>query len=115
MFILSIKNAIFTFKISFFASLSHETVSFIPVMDVFEDYRNDYLTMQEEMIYEEAASFDEVISQLKLLQGRIRLKHEHKTLDEIIAQAILNLETWVKFDRINGATYSSPVTYRKDP
>jgi hypothetical protein len=98
-----------------YASLSHETVSFLPVDSVIEDYHKDYLTMQEAMIYENAALFEEIIFQLKLLQGRIRMKHEHKTLDEVIIKAKASLKTWEKFDKVDGALYSTVVSFLSDP
>lgn len=98
-----------------YASLSNATVSFIPIDEVLEDYQQDYERMREQMIYEEAPTFDEIISSLKMLRGRIRLKHEQKTLDEVINSAIEAIEAWPAFERRNGATYSTPVIYVSDP
>jgi hypothetical protein len=39
---------------------------------VLEAYRADYATMQEQMIYEEAVSFERLMERLKKLQGRYR-------------------------------------------
>ena len=96
-------------------SLGYKTVSFLPIEEVFEDYRNDYETMREQMIYEDALPFDDLIAKLKILQGRIRLKYEHKTLDEIIVAAILRLEAWDKFEKNNGNSYETNVVYISDP
>jgi len=37
-------------------------------------YRADYTTMCEHMIYQEAPDFNEIIRQLKVLQGEFRMK-----------------------------------------
>jgi hypothetical protein len=52
-----------------------------------ELYRNDYATMQEHMIYEEAPAFDDVIEKLKMLRGRFRLKKDSRSLGEILDRA----------------------------
>lgn len=98
-----------------YASLSNATISFIPVDEVIEDYRQDYERMREQMIYEDAPTFNEVISSLKILRGRVRLKYEQKTLDEVVNLAIATIEAWPEFDRRNGASYSTPVIYVSDP
>ncbi len=98
-----------------YASLSYTTVSFIPIDEVVEDYRRDYERMREQMIYEEAPAFDEVISALKNLRGRIRLKHEQKTLNEVINTAVAAIEASPTFERVNGASYTTPVVYVTDP
>lgn len=97
-------------------TLAHPTISFLPVSEVLEDYRKDYQTMQEQMIYEKTApSFNEILAGLKLLQGSFRLKHEQRSLDEIIMQAMANIEAWEEFDRVDGGVYSTAVAYVKDP
>lgn len=98
-----------------YASLGHETISFLPIEEVIADYRVDYETMREQMIYEEVVPFDDIISALKSLQGRIRIKHEHKTLDEIIVDAIARLKAWDKYESRNGNTYDVSVVYVSDP
>jgi Nucleotidyl transferase AbiEii toxin, Type IV TA system len=55
-----------------YKSLEPSTLSFIPPPAVFEMYREDYLAMQDQMIYEKAMPFDDVIKRLKILQGRFR-------------------------------------------
>lgn len=57
-----------------YESLKRETISFLPPNEVFDLYKSDYKTMQEEMIYEKAASFDEVIEKLQQLQESFRGK-----------------------------------------
>jgi len=48
------------------------TVSFLPPDEWLEAFRKDYETMQAEMIYGDSPAFDEMISRLKILLGRIR-------------------------------------------
>jgi predicted nucleotidyltransferase component of viral defense system len=49
-----------------------KTINPIPVAEVMEDWRNDYNTMIEQMIYEESPlSFDEIIESLKQLTEKI--------------------------------------------
>lgn len=68
-----------------YTSLAHHVVNFLPPDNLLEDYSRDYATMREEMIYEEVVPFQELVVQLKLLKGRLRLKHEvEKAFDEII-------------------------------
>jgi hypothetical protein len=55
-----------------YSSLSRERVSFLPPDEVIDLYRADYSTMREHMIYREAPDFDEIIQQLKGLQGEFR-------------------------------------------
>jgi hypothetical protein len=74
-----------------YESLGPETLSFVPPPVVFEMYREDYRAMQETMIYGEALSFDDLISQLKILQGRVRLKLHPVSFDEVIQAAELKL------------------------
>jgi len=57
-----------------YKTLSHATLSFLPSQDVIEQYRSDYATMREQMIYEEAPEFDELIERLAALQNRFRTK-----------------------------------------
>jgi hypothetical protein len=74
-----------------YESLGPATLSFIPPPIVFDMYREDYIAMQETMIYGEALSFDDLIRQLKILQGRFRLKMHPISLDEVIQAAELKL------------------------
>ena len=89
----------------------HSTISFIPIPGVLEEYRNDYATMKEQMIYEDAADFDDIIADLKFLLGRIRMKMEPRSLEEIIEAAIQQL----KDEKIvTGATVEIPIEYKSD-
>jgi Nucleotidyl transferase AbiEii toxin, Type IV TA system len=99
-----------------YSSLGHETVSIIPTLEVMDNYNKDYQTMQEQMIHEDSVSFDQLILELKLLQGRLRLKHEHRTLDDIIEaaqQQILN--DGFSANKINGSYFETVVVYKADP
>ena len=55
-----------------YETLSHKTIMFIPPEGVLELYRKDYQTMQEQMIYGETISFDQLIDRLKALQEKLR-------------------------------------------
>jgi hypothetical protein len=48
------------------------TVSFLPPDEWLEAFRKDYETMQAEMIYGDSPAFDEMMSRLKILLGKIR-------------------------------------------
>jgi hypothetical protein len=62
-----------------YKEMIHTKIAFIPVEAVINDYRNDYEAMIEQMIYEKNPhSFDKIISDLKILQERIRSKKTHK-------------------------------------
>lgn len=55
-----------------YQTLGHKTIMFIPPDNVLELYRKDYQTMQEQMIYGETISFDQLIERLKALQEKFR-------------------------------------------
>jgi hypothetical protein len=59
-----------------YQSLKRTTISFIPPEDILETLRQDYLSMQEQMIYGDALPFDDLIDQLKILQGEFRKVRE---------------------------------------
>jgi hypothetical protein len=97
-----------------YETLGHSTISFVPSAEILEIYRNDYETMKEQMIYEDAMDFEDIIEQLKILQGKFRIKKEVKQLEEIIDEALAQLQ---EFIRKNPDTmfYETPVTYTADP
>ena len=55
-----------------YQSLKHATLSFIPPDDILDVYREDYERMQEQMVYGDALTFDDLIDQLKMLQEEFR-------------------------------------------
>jgi hypothetical protein len=57
-----------------YETLGYGTVSFIPPDAIMDLYRNDYKTMQEQMIYAGAPDFDQIIGRLKSLQDKLRAK-----------------------------------------
>lgn len=57
-----------------YETLRYGTISFIPPDNIIDLYRQDYKTMQEEMIYGKAASFDELVARLQSLQAKFRNK-----------------------------------------
>lgn len=54
-----------------YTTLAKPTLTFIPPESIYAAWKKDYETMQEEMIYGESLSFDELISPLKELNQRI--------------------------------------------
>lgn len=55
-----------------YKTLNRSTLSFIPPDEILDVYRQDYARMQEQMIYGDALSFDDLIEQLKKLQNDFR-------------------------------------------
>jgi hypothetical protein len=94
-------------------TLGHSTIRFVPPAEFLEAYRQDYKTMQEQMIYEEALDFDDLIEQLKILQGRFRIKTEVNPLEEIIEDAKNKLNDIMIKDP-DGTLYEKAISYRSD-
>ncbi len=61
-----------------YESLKHETIMFIPPPNILELYRKDYATMQEQMIYENTLTFDQLLKRLKELQEKLRAKAQKR-------------------------------------
>lgn len=97
-----------------YQSLEHSTISFLPPAEVLDLYRQDYETMKQHMIYEEAITFDDLIEQLKILQGRFRLKREVKLLEEIITDALNNLQDYIQ-QHPTSTSFETQVVYTSDP
>jgi hypothetical protein len=74
-----------------YQTLGHSAISFLPPPAVLEMYREDYQAMKDKMIYEEVISFDDLINQLKILQGRFRIKKHPISLEEIIQAAEIQI------------------------
>jgi hypothetical protein len=55
-----------------YETLGRKTISFIPPDDVLKLYKSDYETMQAQMIYGKAISFDELMERLAELQGKFK-------------------------------------------
>jgi len=55
-----------------YGTLSSETINIIPPENVIGDWRKDYETMRETMIYGKSLTFDELIDRIKQLEERIR-------------------------------------------
>lgn len=96
-----------------YASLAHHSIWFLPADEILADYSKDYETMREQMIYEEAVSFQELLKQLKLLQGRLRLKYESShLLDEIIGKAKKQVMNSISFvEKENGKLFETIIPY----
>jgi hypothetical protein len=58
-------------------TLHYSTLTFIPPDSVIEMFRQDYKSMQSEMIYGSSPDFEILISQLKILTDRFRLINEN--------------------------------------
>ncbi|PZR28263.1 MAG: hypothetical protein DI535_07615 [Citrobacter freundii] len=65
-------------------TLRHAELSFVPSVEWVEEFRRDYESMQTSMIYGESPSFDELLNQLKLFNGKMRLVGTGLSLDQII-------------------------------
>jgi hypothetical protein len=70
--------------------------------------------MKEQMIYEDAMDFEDLIEQLKILQGKFRIKMEVKPLEEIIDDALGHLQKFIK-ENPDATFFETPVTYTTDP
>lgn len=57
-----------------YQSLKRGTISFVPPKDVLDIFRQDYERMQEQMIYDGALPFDDLINELRKLQDEFRNK-----------------------------------------
>lgn len=97
-----------------YGTMDHSTISFLPPAEVLELYRQDYETMRQNMIYEEAIPFDDIIEQLKILQGRFRIKKEVKLLEEIVQDALNNLQDYMK-EHPSATSFETQVVYASDP
>jgi hypothetical protein len=97
-----------------YQSLGHSTLSFLPPPAVLEMYREDYEAMQEKMIYEKAMPFDDVIHQLKILQGRFRIKMYPTELADVIEAAEIRLQSQAAA-LSEGQPITITVTYPSDP
>ena len=53
-----------------YSKLTFENLEIIPPKEIIEDFRKDYTEMKTTMFYGDSASFDEVISKLKLITKR---------------------------------------------
>ena len=90
-------------------TLGHSTVSFIPPPDIIDEYRKDYEVMEEQMIYEKAVTFADLIAALKLLQVRVRLKHAAHSLEEVLKIAKEKLLESTDFDKQESHIYTTQV------
>lgn len=102
-----------------YKGMIHTKVAFVPIEEVIKDYMADYATMREQMIHEEnPPSFDKIVADLKTLQGRIRAKKEHSSLDEIIQTAkglIEKTDFFSKQNLTDEASLVQAVSLTSDP
>lgn len=97
-----------------YETLGHTFVQFVPADDLLEAYRRDYETMQEEMIYGDPPDFDSLLRGLKMLQGKLRVKMEGKSLEEIIEKARGHIPNALQLQQ-EATELQIPVTYVADP
>lgn len=97
-----------------YSTLTHQTISFLPPDQILAAYKQDYEEMQREMIYGEDLSFEELMKQIKILQGKFRLKGEVKVLEEIIDDALNNLQDYIRKND-NATFFETQVIYTTDP
>jgi hypothetical protein len=55
-----------------YETLERNTISFLPPVELWEAYRMDYALMQDQMIYGETVSFDQLLEGLRALLGKFR-------------------------------------------
>ena len=110
-----------------YEKLGHRFIEFVPPDELLNLYREDYETMRREMIYGETQNFGELVENLKILQGKVRMKMEPRTLEEVIESAkskILNalesqtngtsfqiIEDFAPHDSQDSATQNRNTTY----
>lgn len=63
-------------------------VSFVPGIEIMQEFQTDYEAMQTSMIYGPSHDFDELVRRIKILNGRFRLIGTGLTLEEVIQTAI---------------------------
>lgn len=97
-----------------YSTLTHQTISFTPPEHILAAYKQDYEEMQKEMIYGETLSFEKLIEQLKILQGKFRMNGQVKALEEIIDDGLKNLESYIR-EHKNATFFETQVTYASDP
>lgn len=98
-----------------YSTLPHPTISFLLPEDFLAAYKKDYEEMLENMIHGEGApSFDELLQQLKELQGWFRIKKEVKPLEHIINEALNNLQSYIK-ENPGATSFETQVVYVSDP
>lgn len=97
-----------------YSTLTHQTISFLPPKHILAAYERDYEEMKREMIYGEDLSFEELMKQIKILQGKFRMKSEVKVLEEIIDDALKNLQSYIG-ENENATFFETQVTYTTDP
>lgn len=63
-------------------------VSFVPGLEIMQEFQNDYEAMQTSMIYGPSHDFNELVRRIKILNGRFRLIGTGLILEEVIETAI---------------------------
>ena len=97
-----------------YSTLPHHTISFLPPEQILTAYEQDYEEMQREMIYGEPLTFKKLMEQLKILQGKFRMKGEVKALEEVIDDALKNLQSYIR-ENDKATFFETQVAYPSDP
>ncbi len=95
-------------------SLHYSRLSFVPTALFIEMFRKDYEAMQTAMIYGPSPGFDEMLDQLKLLNGRFRVMDESRSLEQIIDNAVQNAKA-ADSATPEGSTVEVAAVYESDP
>lgn len=74
-----------------YEGMTVESLAFIPSADLMELYQQDYEFMQANMIYRESPDFDNLLKELKWLNGKFRVANEVLTLEQIAEQGLQQL------------------------
>ncbi|MEP7376204.1 MAG: nucleotidyl transferase AbiEii/AbiGii toxin family protein [Chitinophagaceae bacterium] len=74
-----------------YEGMTVESLAFVPPLDLMELYRQDYEFMQANMIYRESPDFDNLLKELKWLNGKFRLANEVLKLEQIAEQGLQQL------------------------
>lgn len=74
-----------------YEGMTVESLAFVPPLDLMELYRQDYEFMQANMIYRASPDFDNLLKELKWLNGKFRIVNEVLKLEQIAEQALQQL------------------------
>lgn len=75
-----------------YSQMNPETLAFVPPVEYIEAYRQDYAFMQANMIYRESPDFNNILKELKWLNGKFRMSAEVLKLEQIIEQGMQQLQ-----------------------
>jgi hypothetical protein len=96
-----------------YADLQPATIRFVPGIEWLDMFRKDYSEMQGSMIYGASPSFEEIIQQLKIFNGRFRLTGSGHKLEDVIHQFLFDHKDRMKEDRQLNNIYSGNIKLSK--